>query len=240
MVEQIAFVIVLLTAGYFLYKRIKFIRQNIQLGRKADIQDEPARRFRNVLLVAFGQKKMFKKPVPAILHLFLYVGFLLINIEVLEFVIDGIFGRHRTFAPYLGSFYTVLMNIFEFLAVAVLVCCIFFLIRRNVLKVRRFWMYEMTAWPRLDANIILLTEIALMVAILTMNATDQSLQGVNSAYPETGRLYFSSISLFLTPSLIIVMQNGHATAMVVAPVARASSVRSTLMSLRPGSGSLNI
>ena len=95
MVEQIAFVIVLLTAGYFLYKRIKFIRQNIQLGRKADIQDEPARRFRNVLLVAFGQKKMFKKPVPAILHLFLYVGFLLINIEVLEFVIDGIFGRHR-------------------------------------------------------------------------------------------------------------------------------------------------
>ena len=193
MAEQIAFVIVLLTAGYFLFKRIQFIRKNIQLGKKVDISAEPAKRFRNLLLVAFGQKKMFKQPIPAILHLFVYVGFLVINIEVLEFIIDGILGKHRVFAPYIGAFYSVLMNIFEFLAVAVLVSCIFFLVRRNLLKVRRFWMYEMTAWPRLDGNIILITEIALMVAILTMNATDQILQGINPAYPETGRLFFSSM-----------------------------------------------
>jgi ferredoxin len=193
MAQQVVFVIVLCIAGYILYKRIQFIRRNIQLGREMDIKDEPSRRFRNLLLIAFGQKKMFKRPIPAILHLFLYVGFLVINIEVLEFVIDGIVGKHRVFAPYLGSFYTVLMNIFEILAVAVLVSCVFFLVRRNILKLRRFWMYEMTAWPRLDANIILLTEIALMLAILTMNATDQVLQGINPAYAETGRLFFSSM-----------------------------------------------
>ena len=102
MVEQVAFVIVLLTAGYFLYKRIQFIRSNIQLGRKVEIKNDSSRRFRNLLLIAFGQQKMFKKPIPAILHLFVYVGFLVINIEVLEFVIDGIVGKHRVFAPYLG------------------------------------------------------------------------------------------------------------------------------------------
>lgn len=192
MIEQIAFVVVLLTAGYLLYKRIAFIRRNIRLGKEAEITDQPARRMRNLLLIAFGQKKMFKRPIPAILHLFLYIGFLVINIEVLEFVIDGIFGTHRAFSPYLGSFYTVLMNVFEFLAVAVLLSCILFLVRRNVLKIRRFWMYEMTSWPRLDANIILLTEIALMLAILTMNASDQILQGMDSDYPATGKLVFSS------------------------------------------------
>ena len=201
MAEQIAFVIVLLTAGYFLFKRIQFIRKNIGLGKRVEIADQPSKRLWNLLLVAFGQQKMFKKPIPAILHLFLYVGFLVINIEVLEFIIDGILGTHRVFAPYLGSFYTVLMNIFEALAVAVLLSCIFFLIRRNILKVRRFWMYEMTAWPRLDANIILITEIALMVAILTMNVTDQVLQGMNPAYPETGRLFFSSMLIPLFSSL---------------------------------------
>lgn len=201
MVEQIAFLVVLLAAGYFLYRRIAFIRRNILLGQDIDLTDNATRRLRNVLLIAFGQKKMFKRPVPALLHLFVYVGFLVINLEVLEFIVDGIAGTHRVFSPYLGSFYTALMNIFEFLAVAVLVSCIFFLIRRNVLKVRRFWMYEMTSWPRLDANIILATEIILMIAIFTMNATDQLLQGVNPHYPETGRLFFSSMLLPVFESL---------------------------------------
>lgn len=196
MAEQIAFILVLITAGFFLFKRIQFIRKNIQLGKDVKIGDRPGDRWKNVLLIAFGQKKMFKRPIAAILHLFLYVGFLVINIEVLEFIIDGITGTHRAFLPYLGSFYTFLMNVFEFLAVAVLVSCIIFLIRRNVLKIRRFRMYEMTAWPRLDANIILLTEVALMMAILTMNAADQVLQGVNADYPATGNLFFSSM---LTP-----------------------------------------
>jgi ferredoxin len=196
MLTQIAFIIVLLTAGFILYKRILFISKNILLGRDVEIKGDKSKRLRNLLLVAFGQKKMFKRPIPAILHLFIYIGFLVINLEVLEFIIDGIAGTHRVFQPFLGPFYTVLMNVFEFLAVAVLVSCIFFLIRRNVLKVRRFWMYEMTMWPRLDANIILITEIALMAAILTMNATDQILQNSNSEYPPTGRLFFSS---FLVP-----------------------------------------
>ena len=143
MFEQIAFVIVLLTAGYFLYKRIAFIASNIRLGKHAHIKDHQSQRVRNLLLIAFGQKKMFKRPVPALLHLFLYVGFFVINIEVLEFIIDGVMGTHRVFAPLLGSFYTVLMNVFEFLAVAVLISCIIFLIRRNVLKLRRFEAYEM-------------------------------------------------------------------------------------------------
>ena len=115
-----------------------------------------------MLLMAFGQKKMFKRFIPAILHFFIYVGFLVINLEVLEFIIDGLAGTHRIFAPYLGGLYNILMNVFEFLAVAVLLACLVMLIRRNILKVKRFWSSEMTSWPRLDANVILLTEIVLM------------------------------------------------------------------------------
>lgn len=201
MIEQIAFIIVLLTAAYFLAKRIAFIRRNILLGKQVGIRDQPGRRLRNLLLVAFGQKKMFKRPLPAFLHLFVYIGFLVINIEVLEFMIDGVAGTHRIFSPYLGSFYTVLMNIFEFLAVGVLLSCIIFLIRRNVIRVPRFWTREMTRWPRLDANVILLTEILLMVAILTMNASDQILQTTGGAYPPTGRLVFSSALIPLFGSI---------------------------------------
>lgn len=146
-----------------------------------------------MILVAFGQKKMFKRFIPAFLHLFIYVGFLVINLEVLEFIIDGLVGTHRIFAPYLGSFYNVLMNIFEFLAVAVLSACIIMLLRRNVLKLKRFWSAEMTSWPRLDANLILITEILLMFAILKMNAADQVLQARDSHYTSTGPLFFSGL-----------------------------------------------
>jgi ferredoxin len=193
MAEQIAFILVLVTAVYFIAKRVRRIRKNIGLGKNVEIKGQPQKRLRNLLLIAFGQKKMFKRPVPALLHLFVYLGFLIINLEVLEFIIDGIAGSHRIFAPYLGSFYTVLMNVFEFLAVAVLLSCLIFLVRRNVLKLRRFWMYEMTAWPRLDANIILVTEIVLMLAILTMNAADQVLQNADSHYTQTGNLFFSGM-----------------------------------------------
>ena len=147
-----------------------------------------------MLLVAFGQKKMFKKPIPAILHLFVYVGFLVINIEVLEFVIDGLAGTHRIFAPYLGSFYNLLMNFFEFLAVMVLISCVIFLIRRDVIRLPRFHKPEMTKWPRLDANLILIIEILLVMAILKMNAVDQVLQAKGAEhYPDTGRVLFFSI-----------------------------------------------
>jgi ferredoxin len=193
MIQQIAFIATLAAAVYFISRRVSGIRKNIGLGKNTFRTDQPQIRLRNMMLVAFGQKKMFKKFIPAILHLFIYVGFVVINLEVLEFVIDGLAGTHRIFAPYLGGFYGVLMNIFEFLAVAVLLSCVFFLIRRNILKVKRFWMHEMTKWPRLDANIILFTEIVLMLAILTMNATDQILQQSDPHYAATGKLYFSSM-----------------------------------------------
>lgn len=197
MIQQIAFLITLGLAVYFIRKRVLFIRNNIRLGKKAEINDRKGDRLKNMVLLAFGQKKMFKKVIPATLHFFIYVGFLVINLEVLEFVIDGLAGTHRIFAPYLGGVYSVLMNIFEFLAVAVLTACVFFLIRRNVLKVKRFQSAEMTKWPRLDANLILFTEIVLMMAILKMNAADQVLQsrGVEH-YTSTGPLFFSK---FLIP-----------------------------------------
>ena len=148
------------------------------------------------MLVAFGQKKMFKKLIPAFLHLLIYLGFIIINLEVLEFVLDGILGTHRLFAPYLGGFYNVLMNGFEFLAIGVLFSCVVFLIRRNVMNIARFHSREMTRWPVLDANLILVIEIILMLAILTMNATDQVLQSRPDAdYTATGTLFFSSLMM---------------------------------------------
>lgn len=194
LIQQLIFIGVLAGTAWIMRKRILRIRDNIRLGQKEVSTENKSQRWRNMLLIAFGQKKMFKRPIPALLHLFVYVGFLVINIEVLEFVVDGITGNHRSFAPFLGSFYNIPMNIFEFLAVAVLVSCLIFLVRRNVLKVRRFHMYEMTSWPRLDANIILITEVVLMIAILSMNAADQVLQTrLPEHYPSTGTLFFSSV-----------------------------------------------
>lgn len=196
MIQQVVFAIVLLGFSFFIARRIGGIKRGIQLGKQTPLTSDSSARWKNVLLIAFGQKKMFKRFIPAVLHFFIYAGFLIINLEVLEFIIDGLAGTHRFFAPYLGSIYPVLMNVFEFLAVAVLLSCVFFLIRRNVLKVPRFWSAEMTSWPRLDANTILVVEIVLMFAILTMNATDQLLQSRDAHYTATGSLFFSS---FLMP-----------------------------------------
>ncbi len=198
MIQQLLFVFTLGAAIFFIRKRVVRIRSNINLGKAQNIDDHKPERFKNMMLVAFGQKKMFKRVIPATLHFFIYIGFLVINLEVLEFVIDGLVGTHRIFAPYLGGFYNVLMNIFEFLAIAVLFACVVMLIRRNVLRLKRFWAAEMTAWPRLDANLILIIEIVLMCAILIMNASDQILQGRDEHYAATGTLFFSS---FLTSTL---------------------------------------
>lgn len=197
-VQQILFALSLGVAGWFIAQRVRFIRKNIALGKSEPAAGPTGERWKNVVLVAFGQKKMFKRFLPAFFHLLIYVGFLVINLEVLEFVIDGLAGTHRFFAPYLGSVYPILMNVFEFLAVAVLVACVVFLVRRNVLKVQRFQSAEMTRWPRLDATLILTIEIVLMMAILTMNAADQVLQTRDAHYTQTGPLFFSS---WLTSSL---------------------------------------
>jgi len=199
LIQQIAFVLVVLVSAYFFISRVRRIRNNILMGRGEDRTDQPRKRWRSMLLVAFGQKKMFKKPIPAILHLMIYVGFLVINIEGIEFFLDGITGQHRTIAMLLEQwnltpFYTITLNIFEFLAVLVIISCVFFLIRRNVFKIKRFDGNEMSKWPKLDANLILVFEIILMFAIMTMNASDQILQERNVAgYPKTGLMVFSEI-----------------------------------------------
>lgn len=208
--QQVIFLITLITAGFFIRRRVLRIRANIQLGKKQESTGDSSVRLQNMLLIAFGQQKMFKKLIPATLHFFIYVGFLVINLEVLEFVIDGLAGTHRIFAPYLGGFYNVLMNIFEFLAVAVLLACVIFLTRRNILKTPRFWSIEMKGWPRLDGNLILIIEIVLMIAILSMNASDQILQTRSDHYAATGSLFFSSflIPLFegLNTSALIIIE----------------------------------
>ncbi|WP_370088923.1 4Fe-4S dicluster domain-containing protein [Ekhidna sp.] len=192
-IPQIVFVLVAGFFGFLIFRRIRQISSNIKLGKDVDLSGNKSERLKNMILVAFGQKKMFKRPVPAFLHLLIYVGFILINIEVLEIIIDGIFGTHRVAAPVLGGVYTGMINFFEFLAVGVLFSCIVFLIRRNILRINRFKKIEMVGWPSLDANLILIIESALMIAILGMNGADQILQtrGANH-YIETGSFYFSS------------------------------------------------
>lgn len=194
--QYVAQILFLAVAGFFfflIFKRIRQIASNIRLGKSVDLSGNRSERIKNLLLIAFGQKKMFKKPIPAFLHLLIYLGFVLINLEVLEIVIDGILGTHRVFAPFLGDFYSFLINFFELLAVGVLVSCVFFLIRRNILKIGRFHKIEMIGWPSLDANLILVIEILLMVAILGMNGADQILQSRGADhYTQTGALFFSS------------------------------------------------
>ncbi|MBO9595188.1 MAG: (Fe-S)-binding protein [Niabella sp.] len=174
--QQILFVLLFITAVVFFSKKITQIRRNINLGRDEAINDHPDQRWRNVLLLALGQKKMFRNPLVGVLHFFVYAGFIIINIEVLEIILDGVLGTHRLFAGALGGFYTFLINAFELLALAVLTFCAIFLIRRNVLKIRRFLSKDLNGWPRSDANYILITEIVLMALFLTMNASDTLLQ----------------------------------------------------------------
>lgn len=176
MIQQILFAVCLAVAGYFIYKRVSRIKANIQLGKDEDRSDHPAERWKMMALISLGQKKMFDRPLVAFMHLVIYVGFFIINLEVLEILVDGIFGTHRIFAPFLGGFYPFLINTFEFLAVGIIIVCVVFLIRRNVLKLKRFQAREMTRWPRTDANLILIFEIVLMTAFLTWNAADTVLR----------------------------------------------------------------
>lgn len=199
-IQQIIFLAVLGTVGWLVFKRASLIRNTILLGRDEDRTDQPGLRFATMVRIAFGQKKMFDRPLIGVMHFVVYAGFLLINIEVLEIVLDGILGQHRLFAPFLGSFYTFLIGFFEFLAVGVLVTCSIFLIRRAIVKVERFQPSrhrEMNGWPELDGKIILFFEIVLMIAILTMNAADTVLQEMGSThYTSTGDFAFSQ---FLKP-----------------------------------------
>lgn len=179
---------------WFFSKKVKEIRRNILLGREEDISDRKADRWKNVLLLAFGQKKMFKNPLVAVLHLFIYAGFIIINIEVLEIILDGLLGTHRLFLPLLGDFYTFLINAFEVLAFTVLVGCVIFFVRRNFIHIKRFTSKDLTGFPRSDANNILITEVVLMSLFLLMNSTDRALQLQGDPhYHDTGNFILSGI-----------------------------------------------
>ncbi|MDG1378904.1 MAG: (Fe-S)-binding protein [Flavobacteriaceae bacterium] len=168
---------------------IRKLKRNIGLGQDVDTSGHQSERMKNMVFIAFGQSKMVKRPIAGILHIIVYVGFVIINIEVLEIIIDGLFGTHRIFAK-IGSIYGILIASFEILAVLVLVAVLIFWSRRNLVKLNRFWKKEMTGWPKNDANYILYFEIVLMSLFLLMNATDTSFQAMN-----TGNV----ISQFIAP-----------------------------------------
>ena len=212
-IQQLVFALILGVAIYFIARRVVLIKKTIQLGKSLDRTDQPGVRLKNMLLLAFGQKKMFKKPIVALMHLVVYIGFILINIELLEIVIDGIFGTHRVLAGVLGSFYPVVINFFELLATGVIIACVVFLIRRNLLKTPRLnaeQYPEMKGWPEKDGNLILIFEIILMVAFLKMNAADVVLQ-------ERGVGHFAEINTgrFLVSSLLMPFFNSYGDAMVM-------------------------
>ena len=177
--EIIFCLLTLLSFGMFAQKVLR-IRRSILLGKPAHINDQPGKRWRNVILLALGQKKMFQKPIVAVLHLIVYIGFVIINIELLEIIVDGIFGTHRVFSESLGGFYTFLINTFEILALLVTLACVVFLIRRNMIKLKRFISKDLEGWPRSDANYILIIEILLMGLFLLMNAADHEVSFIIS------------------------------------------------------------
>ena len=177
--SNIIFAIALIAGiGYFI-KNARKLRRNIKLGRDLDISDNKSQRFRNMARIAFGQSKMVRRPIAGILHLIVYLGFIVINIEVLEIIIDGLFGTHRIFSG-IGGAYGILIGTFEILAILVFIAVTVFWVRRNTLRLKRFWSTEMTSWPKNDANNILYFEMILMTLFLVMNATDIPFQEMNS------------------------------------------------------------
>lgn len=191
-IQQIGFLLLAAYSIWLFSKNMMQIKRNILLGRDEDLSDHSSLRWRNVILLALGQKKMFRNPTVAIMHLIIYAGFIIINIEVLEIVLDGVLGKHRIFLEPLGNFYSFLINFFEILAFAVIAVCVVFLARRNVLKLKRFMSKDLNGWPRSDANYILITEIILMSLFITMNATDRALQIQGSEhYHNTGDFIIS-------------------------------------------------
>lgn len=176
MIAQILFAIALIGASILFAKNVGKIRRNIFLGKDQDLSDRKSERFKTMMRVAFGQSKMGTRPVAAFFHLLIYAGFVLINIEILEIIIDGLFGTHRIFQPLLGGLYTGALAFFEILGILVVAACIVFLYRRHVSKVKRLTMSEMKGWPAKDATNILIIELVLMTALFVMNASDRAFQ----------------------------------------------------------------
>lgn len=184
MISGIVFGILLVGSFVFFTWNVLKIRQNILLGRELDRTDNAKERWRTMILVAFGQKKMFQRPIPAILHLFIYAAFVITQIELIEIVVDGFSGHHRIFRPALGGFYTFVISFIEILSVLAFVATIAFLARRNLLKIPRFTMREMVGWAKLDANLILCFEFLLVTCIFMMNGADEVLYSRGLSHAE--------------------------------------------------------
>lgn len=198
MLEQIIFIIALIFAFGLFFFRLHRIYKYIKAAKSLKLPYR-SERIARVLKIAVFQSKIFKNPLIGLLHAFVFWGFIIVNIEMVEILIDGIFGTHRSLS-FLGGIYPFLISAFEVFALAVIIACVIFLVRRNIIKLKRFWNKEMTTWPRSDANIILFTEIFLMISILTMNASDGILQSRGHAYfPEVGAF---AVSSFLQPLFV--------------------------------------
>ncbi len=209
MISSIIFCLLLIIGSGFFFVNAKKIRRNILLGREVKLTDNKSARLKTMLLVAFGQQKMFSRPIPAILHFFLYSAFVITQIELLEIVFDGISGNHRAFRESLSGFYTFTVSFIEILSVLAFIGTIFFLARRNLLKVPRLSMNELNGWPKLDANIILIAEIILICFIFMMNGADEVLynRGLSHASEINGSFNFS-ISSWLGPLIYNGMSDG--------------------------------
>jgi heterodisulfide reductase subunit C len=195
---NILFVLLFITGiGYF-SKNVNRLRRNIFLGKDVDVSDQKKKRWKQMAMIALGQQKMVVRPIAGFLHVIVYVGFVIINIEVLEIIIDGIFGTHRIFAS-LGTLYNVLIASFEILAFLVILAVVLFWLRRNVIRLQRFVKPEMQGWPKKDGNLILYIELVLMFLFLTMNAADYQLQQLGAEhYVKAGSFPVSGL---LTPIL---------------------------------------
>ena len=196
--DNIFFAIILsIGFGYFTLNVKKLIR-NINLGRDVNRSDNPSERWKNMAMIALGQSKMIKRPIAGFLHIIVYVGFVIINLELLEIIIDGLFDTHRVFAP-LGILYDVLIGSFEILAILVLIAVIVFWIRRNSIKLKRFASSDLKGKPKNDANYILYFEVVLMSLFLLMNASDYHLQNVAGGYGHYIQAGSFPVSQYIAP-----------------------------------------
>lgn len=196
-IDNIFFAIALIIGFGIFATNVKKIYRNIRLGHKINRTDNQPQRLKQMLLIAFGQTKMVRRPIAGILHLVVYIGFIVINLELLEIIIDGLFGTHRIFSAFLGGFYDVLIGSFEILALLVVVAVVVFWLRRNAIKIKRFVSSDLKDWPKNDANYILYFEIVLMTLFLTMNAADVWLQNID--HPGYVRAGAFPVSQYLTP-----------------------------------------
>jgi len=176
-ISNVLFGVLLIVGIGFFVNNIQKLFRNIKLGKSIDRNDNKLQRLKNMAMIALGQSKMVKRPFSGFLHIIVYVGFVIINIEVLEIVVDGLLGTHRVFQPYLGDqFYGFLIAVFEVFAALVFIAVVLFWLRRNVSNIKRFLSKEMTGWPKRDGNLILYFEMVLMTLFIIMNATDTAFQ----------------------------------------------------------------